>query len=221
MKAECLQTAGSVWYRGYLHYLLRSLGRFKGIVLHGDDAMILAQAVAGGLHRLPMVAVCGPGQAAVAARVEEFGVEVERAAGDVGGGLDGGVTGVVAAIVTDVAQARARHDGFHFLPAAEESAVAVGLATLGLELAEQLPADVARVVVTSDAFAAPVRAGFDAAGRSCEVVVAASGSFSPESPEWKRWKDAVGIGLRILVDDVGLAALWQERASRAPTCVIL
>jgi threonine dehydratase len=211
VKAECLQTAGSAWYRGYLHYMLRSLGRFKGIVLHGDDAMVLAQALAGVFHRLPMVAVCGAGQEDIAAEVEDLGIEVERAPEDASG----------------AAQLRARRDGFHLLPDASDPVIAEGIATLGLELAAQLPADVARVVVGEPAFVAPIRAGFAAVDRPCEVLAVPLAPDPPDLPDlpadsgWSEWERGVRRGLRVVADAAGLAALWYERGSLSPSCVVL
>ena len=178
VKVECLQTAGSAWYRGYLHYMLRSLGRFKGIVLHGDPLRIAAQTLAGEFHRLPMFEVSG-----------------------------------------DDPGALAQEKGFHLLPGADDPDVSAGIATLGLELADQLPAEVGRVVLTAGAFVGPVREGFAAADRACDVLAVGTSAGTVAWPP--EWPDAMARGLRVVTDDAGRSALWQERESELPTCVVI
>ena len=198
VKAECLQTAGSVWYRGHVHHLLQSLGRYKGLVLHGEPRVILAQALAGLIHRLPMVAVTAGLPAPIATLVVGSGCEV-----------------VVSSDAAAVAAEKASATGFRLAAGIEDPSVHAGVATLGLELADELPADVSRVVVTDASYAAAVSAGFDAAERECEVVTAPDGELIAG------WRDAVAQGLRLVPDDRSVVALCQAVAQEQPTCVVL
>ena len=47
IKAECVQTGGSVDHRGAVHFLLRQLGSLKGLVITGEPYRLLACARAG------------------------------------------------------------------------------------------------------------------------------------------------------------------------------
>ena len=198
VKAECLQTAGSVWYRGYLHYLLHSLGSYKGLIVHGEPRVILAQALAGVVHRLPMVAVTAGLPADIGLIVAGTGCEV-----------------VVAEDAEVVAGERARDTGFQLAAGIEDPAVRSGVATLGLELATELPADVSRVVITDGACAEAVSAGFDAAERECDVVVVPAGEIP------RGWRDAVVRGLRLVPDEPSVAALHHVAMQDRPTCIVL
>src|SRR5215831_8268041 len=56
-KPELLQPGGSLWWRGYQHFLLRQLGRCAGLVYAGPPARLLAAALAAMQHRLPLRAL--------------------------------------------------------------------------------------------------------------------------------------------------------------------
>jgi len=206
VKAECLQTGGSVWYRGYLHYLLQSLGRYKGLVLHGEPRVILAQALAGALHRLPMVAVTAGLPADIAALVGGTGCEVVVA--------DSGTTASIAQVAA-LAQQRASDTGFQLAGGIDDDAVHAGVATMGLELAEELPADVERVVLTDGSYSGAVAAGFAAAARECELVAPPTGQIP------RGWRDAVAQGLHLAPSEPSLAALHLVAAQDRPTCVVM
>ncbi len=212
VKAECLQVGGTLMFRGYLHWLLRSLGRYKGLVLHGTPRQLLAQAVAASLHRLPACAVVeGELEPGLQVLIQDTGCELlPVAAGD------------AVQRCADSASQR----GFRIMPGLEVEDVCHGVATIGVELAAQMPRDQALVVVSPSDLADPVRQGLRASGLSVEVRGIDQPGDSTEIGA------AVRTGLRLCSDPAGLAALATQLehvsdpaagavAATSPTCVIL
>ena len=120
LKAECLQTGGTIEYRGGLHFLLRQLGASKGLVIGGRDHRVLGCARAGQSHRLPMVGiVVEPATAPRLDLIRACGCELEAVPRDE---LGSRVRDAVAAT------------GFTLMPHAENMDFALGIATAGLEL---------------------------------------------------------------------------------------
>lgn len=183
LKLECLQPGGTAMFRGYTHALLRSLGRFKGVVLHGDPRQIRAQACAAMAHRLPAVAVAdAPLPESLAQLLHELGLE---------------------AVPGDPVE-HAANRGFVVMPGCSDSDVLDGLATLGLELADELPLDTSRVLVAPSVLAAPVRRGLAAGGRDTPVA----GVDRDPGVDFAALAGAVLDQLRVASDPEGLAALW-------------
>jgi len=153
LKAECLQTGGTVEYRGALHYLLRRLGDLKGVVFAGPAHRLLACARAAESQRLPMIALateelsrpCLELIAACGARVEEQADSARLAAA-------------------------ASETGFHVMPWVEAEDFALGICTLGLELGEELPTDLAKVYVSPAELAPAIGGGLVASGHGAKVV---------------------------------------------------
>jgi threonine dehydratase len=208
VKAECLQMGGTVMFRGYLHHLMRSLGRYKGVALWGTPRQLVAQALAASIHRLPGFAVAEL-QVPPPLRVMIEGCGHDLTVVDPGDGAAARLE-------------RARRTGFQPMPGLEDADVHDGVATIGVELADQLPCGVERVVVSPALLVGPVCAGLRAAGRELPVVGAdaAGEDFGPLG-------QAVAQGLRLLSDPEGLAALAHECRFAAsqpecgPACVIL
>ena len=239
VKAECLQSGGSLAFRGAKHHLLRQLGGNKGLVVHGSRREVLAGAVAAGSHRLPVVAVvigAGGGAAGVAAGVAAGAAAAAGAAEPQGQVLvpEDAVDAmlrqlgceVVAVPTAEAARACAQElrqqRGYQVLPRLDGVDYALGIATLGLELARELPADIAAVVMAPADLAVVVEAGLRAGGCACPVRgVDADASALPEGLAC-----AVRAGLRIECDAEGLAALAavvaEPRSNGAgPVCVVL
>lgn len=208
IKAECLQMAGTLMFRGYLHCLQRSLGRWKGLALAGSPREIYAQAVAASLHRLPACAVVeGDVQAGLLDRIEDTGCEVQR----VGAGEAARVLGRVV-----------RSHGFQPMPALGDRDVWCGIATIGVELAQELPREIAAVQISPACLAEPVRGGLRAADREVDV----RGVDRSEDASHAELARAVLTGLRVDSDPDGLAALASVHSellerSESPTCVVL
>ena len=103
------------------------------------------------------------------------------------------------------------------MPGLEEAAVADGVATIGLELADDLPAEIASVLVSPFELAAPLRDGLIAAGRDCEV----RGESCVAGDDLRSIADLVLGGLRVASEPAGLAALLPMLGvmDAPPTCV--
>lgn len=191
VKAECLQVGGSVMFRGYQHFLLRSLGGFKGLVLHGSSRDVLAGYAAGALHRLPMIAVVAAELPVVLGSQMGDDIEVR-----------------VAADTHETVQVEAQARGFAVMPGLADEDVAAGVATLGLELAEELPAYVRRVLVAPRGLADPIRRGLHAGLRECDVEGVPTGD-----DDFGDLSRAVAAGVRVVSDPAGLAALRRALES--------
>lgn len=208
IKAECLQTAGTLMFRGYLHCLQRSFGQWKGLVLGGSPREVYAQAVAASLHRLPAFAVVERGlEPDLIERIMATGCEVQQPG-----------AGEAEQVLATVARSR----GFQAMPGLADADVWHGVATLGVELAEELPREVAVVQVSPGSLAEPVRQGLLAAGR----VVAVRGVDRSEGAEHADLASAVLDSLRLGSDPDGLAALASINSGLVeppdlPVCVVL
>lgn len=151
-KPELLQPGGSGWYRGYLHWLLRSLGSLPGVLFAGPSRRLLAASLAARQHRLPLTVLL----------TEEPTVAEQKWLAGAGAEVE----------VCDEPRARAeelrRSRGLLLFPGADEVDVAAGLATIGLELAEGLPAECVAVHAPG-CVAESVGAGLAAGGRDLTV----------------------------------------------------
>lgn len=152
-KPERLQCGADAWFRGYLHFLLRSLGAHAGLVADVGGSRAAAAAIAAALHRVPFVLVAAVEPAA------ELGAVLRAAGAEVR--LDGDPE--------IAARALAQRRGFRRLPDQGDADVALGLATIGLELAEQLPRSTAAVVAPEE-LAAAIEQGLRAGGCTAAVV---------------------------------------------------
>ncbi len=153
LKPEVLQPGGSLWYRAALHFLQRQLGRCRGLLLTGPPASLRAQALAGLQHRLPMVSF-GPGlSGSELAELAALGCEHRS---------------VPEAAADQAAREHRQRSGFTLLPLAQDPDCRLGVATLGWELARDLPAACAQVLVPPGA-GSGVEAGLRAGGHAAVV----------------------------------------------------
>lgn len=194
-KPELLQPGGSGWYRGYLHWLLRSLGSLPGVVFDGPTPRLRAAALAARQHRLPLSVLVPEEPAASLSRwLSGAAVEVE-------------VCAEPAARAEELRGSR----GFQPFPGIEVADVAAGLATIGLELAEELPAECLAVYAPA-AVADPVRAGLLAAGRDLPVRACEA----DETAERQELAEVLLGGHGLSPSATGLAALAAARAEAGP-----
>lgn len=131
IKPELLQPGGSVWFRGYLHFVLRAMGRPAGLAWAEGCGNGLAAAAAAAAGRIPLRAFVrsepAPG---LAAALAQLGAIIECVGDPVAAGT-----------------AHARATGAMVLPGTGHPDVAAGIATVGLELAGAMPFDTAMVFV--------------------------------------------------------------------------
>lgn len=202
-KPELLQPGGSGWYRGYQHFLLRRMGGCAGLVYCGVVDRVLAAAIAAQQHRLPLVAMLPVAPApTVAALLQSAGVEV-HAGGDAGSARD-----------------LCRSRGFTLLPDASQPDVALGMATIGAELAEELPQG-CDLVLAPGAVAAVIAAGLAASGRGIPVATAAT--TAPTTAGLSDLGEAILRGHRLSIGAEGLELLAaaMERHAREPVGVVV
>lgn len=146
LKAELLQPGGSLWYRGTQHWLLRQLGRWKGLACVGAGAEVLAWARAARDQRTPLVALVPAGPSVLPretrATLAALGCDVEEIAAD---GIEAALSG--------------RYAGYVRTPRPDDDEFAVGIATVALELADELPSETERLVVAPAELAGAVARG--------------------------------------------------------------
>jgi threonine dehydratase len=155
LKPELLQPGGSIWYRGWLHWLLRQLGAVKGLVIEpvaGARAAFAALLAADATRVECVVAAAGAPE--LVALLHASGHE--RRLGE--------------AAAPDLA----RRFGFRRLPPAEDRDVQAGLATAGLEIAREMPAGVEAIFVAPAAVAPAIESGLRAGGCGLPVRIAAA-----------------------------------------------
>jgi threonine dehydratase len=187
LKAELLQPGGALYWRGIQHFLLRQFGSSRGLWIVGPPRLAVVAAIAAASHRLPAVVQVTAGMTG-ASELRELGCELHE---------------VRDAAASDEAERRRR--GFAALPGLDDPDVAAGIATVGLELARELPSDCAAV------FAAPpwvdaIGQGWAAGGRSSPVLPAAS-------PVPSGLGAALRAGHRLEADEEGLAVLAAALAA--------
>jgi len=187
VKAECLQTGGTLEYRGALHYVLRRLGALKGVLAAGPAHRLLACARAAASQRLPMIAFC-EGHLPRHCRdlIESCGARVEES----------GPRRLAAA---------ARETGYHVIPWVEAEDYALGVATLGLELGGELPGDLDRVYVSPGDFGPAIASGLQAAGHGAQVVAVDGNSGA-------KLRQAILESLNLHSEEAGAAALGRAVA---------
>lgn len=159
IKPELLQPGGA-WYRGYLHLVLRAMGRPVGLCWAEGTGNCLAAAAAAAAGRIPLhVFVRSAPGAGRAAALAHLGAVVECVADPLA-----------------AARAHGRTTGAMLLPGLEHPDVAAGIATIGLELAAAMPFDAAAVYLSTGLEAA-VGAGLAAGGHGAVArpVAAAPG----------------------------------------------
>lgn len=156
VKLELLQPGGSLRFRGALHALLRRMGSAKGVVVAGTVRWATAAATAAWTLRLP-----------VRAFVSDVVPPEARALLDVVGCRWRELRDEPAAMAAAAEQQREHGDSWL---RRDDPDVLTGIATIGLELARELPSDCARVVVAPAELAEPVAAGLQAGGRAADVL---------------------------------------------------
>jgi threonine dehydratase len=199
VKLENLQLGGSLRFRGAMHALARRLGAPREAVAVGAFRSVLAEVCAAALQRVPVTAVLevevGPRERALL-----------RAAG---------VAACEVCAGPEAARARAaelrRGRGAFVFPGPGDPDFDLGIATVGLELAEEISAETDLVLVGPAAFAAAVGGGLRAGGRPIPTL----GVEPPPPEELAALRLAVRDGLRVDADDAGLAALAGALAGEA------
>ena len=198
LKPELLQPGGAMRYRGTLHYLMRKLGQLKGLVLWGPPRQVLTDALAASTQRLPMTSFWESDPGDWSEQLQACGCAVEQAADPVA-----------------AARSHGEKTGFHLLPPdCVDPDFLLGLATVGLELALELPRDCALVVVSSTG--SGLQAGLRAGGHSARVeeVVASAATAGLQQ--------ALRTGHRLESDPEGLAALaWALDHGQDAVCAVL
>lgn len=187
---EVLQPGGSLAYRGALHFLLRQLGSLKGAALVGPPERLLSLALAAATQRLPMRALpTAPLAAALAEELRQLGCEVGEVADGAG------------------ALAVARRHGYAVVGDPRQVDFALGIASLGRELAELLPLSTATLWVPAP-FAADVAAGLSAGREQVPAVIEVESGAVPAG-----LGEALIRGHRLAVGTAGLATLAAALAA--------
>ena len=148
-KPERMQPTGSAFYRGALHWCSRQLGTRRGVVLNGAGLPVAALAAvlhSARSHRIPLEIQT---TAEAAEALDPRALDTRD--------RDHGRWQVSRDPRTAVDARLA--DGWTAFPEWTDPAVALGLATLGAELAEQVPADCGAVVVTDPLLVPGIRWG--------------------------------------------------------------
>jgi threonine dehydratase len=203
LKAELLQPGGSMTFRGAQHWLLRQLGKRKGFVLHGDEDMVAVFARAAHCQRAPALALLAQDpssslRAALATAKVPFVVD----------GSDGAVCRA-----TDHGPAA----GFTPTPPVSDHDVALGVATVVLELADELPADTARLIVAPAALTAAVAAGTATLG--LPWVVTAPQSIP--APACAALAEVLRDQHRLCTTREGASAVASALQAQGACCVVL
>lgn len=197
LKAELLQPGGSLWFRGAQHWLLRQLGRCKGLAVAGDEYRVLAFARAAQSQRVDAVALLP----------EPPGEPLREA-------LD--AAGCAVQVGVDGAPPSGRFAGFTRAPPPDEPEFVAGIATVVLELVQELPSDTQRVVVAPRALAPAVEAGVVRLGLPWQVTTA------PDDRDGEAVARALRTHHRLCTTAAGGAALAAAIAAGRPaTCVLL
>ncbi len=210
-KVECLQQGGSIYFRAAQHWLGRHFGSLTGILVSGSYRVVLATAHAAKLQRTPCRLVLHEA-------VSEDDMSVLRETGaemDVCFGVE-----AAAARVSEIAS----ETGYRQVPAIDDSDHALGIATLGLELAAQLGSDVIRVYVAPAELAGPIHAGLMAGGRELlveGVELHAETTDACSGDEGVSLRRQILCGMRVDVGPASLAAFAAALDCGEPACAVL
>ena len=192
-----------------MHYLARRLGALKGLVIHGERSRISACARAGQGHRLPMIGICEhPVEGASRELIEVCGCELDE------------LPQLDELQQLDRARELAVRMGYALFPSMFDPDFALGVATLGLELGAEMPADLERVYVAMP-FAPAIQSGLGASGHGARAVAVDMLSWRQERCQDSLASRALAESLGLLSD--GAATLSQALADGAgdESCVIL
>jgi hypothetical protein len=202
LKPEMLQPGGSIWFRGMQNFLLGRFGAAPGLCVDGDWRRVLSAVLAGTQHRLPVEAFVWPPAELLPVRL--------LAQVAPGGRLSSGDAEAAARF--------AARTGYLRMPGAEDPEVAAGLATVAIELHEQMPTDCSHVFVAAE-FGAALHAGFAAVGRACEV----HGIAARDPRTWLQLDFQLLHGLHLDGRDLGVvaAAAAATPGLRGPCTAIL
>ena len=144
LKAETLQPSGSLWFRGAMHWAMRQLGRHKGVHVSGSPRAMLALA-------------CAAREARIAAQTAP----------------DASLPPPLASALVHlgcVVGAPRPASGFVDPPGMESPDFVAGIASIALELLDDLPRDTQRVLVAPGTLAAAVAVGAAAIGAPWQVL---------------------------------------------------
>lgn len=191
LKAETLQPSGSLWFRGAMHWAMRQLGRHKGVRLDGSPRAMLALACAAREARIP--AQTAPDAALappLAAALAHFGC---------------------------IVGAPLPASGFVDPPGLASPDFVAGIASIALELLEDLPRDAQRVLVAPAALAGAVAAGAAAIGAPWQVLAGPA-----HHPRAEELREVLLERHRLGCDLEGVAALAAAlEDGESGTCVVL
>lgn len=206
IKPEILQPSGSIYFRGAAHWLLRQLGSCKGVVLHGAERPVLAAAVAASHHRLPTIGfTVGEPDAIIWKMLQAVGCDVRLCP------------------TSEEARASAEEvraaEGYVVMPGVEDVDYVAGLATVGLELASELPSDTEVIVVSPSELARAVAAGLMAGGASVRVEGVDAHAHGTPAELRSDFRTA----MRMEVGMPSITALWRaaEHGGDKGSCAIL
>jgi hypothetical protein len=202
VKPEMLQPGGSIWFRGMQNFLLCHLGASFGLCVEGPWRRVLPAIVAAAQHRLAVEAFLSPGAAlTLPSLLRQVAPEARVSSGDAA-----------------AAAGFASKNGYVLMPGNEDASVSAGLATVALELHEQMPTDCAHVFVAAE-FAAALQSGFAALERKCAVhPVTADGVTTGLQQDFQRLH-----GLHLDGGDLGVVAAAAAGAAtlRGPVVAVL
>jgi threonine dehydratase len=211
VQLEVVQHGGSLWFRGFMHSLARALGSLREVVVVGEDAALVAGSLAAHLQRIPVTALAvGSRRADLESQLLAFGATGVEWCSD-------------EAASRDRAEALRRERGARVLGGPGDPDFELGVATLGLELSQNLGADADLVLVAPEALAPAVAIGLAAGGR--EIPVEGVAEVPPgelDSVGRDDLAQAVATGLRVVPGRASLAALLRGLTSEAVApCVVL
>lgn len=191
LKAESLQPSGSLWFRGAMHWAMRQLGRHKGVRVSGPPRAMLALACAAREARIAgQTAPDASLSPSLAAALAHFGC-------------------LVGAPIPA--------SGFVDPPGLASPDFAAGIASIALELLDDLPRDTQRLLVAPAALAGAVAAGAAAIGAPWQVLGGpAHHARAEELREVLLERHRLGCDLE---GAAALAAALEDGESR--TCVVL
>ncbi len=207
VKPENLQIGSGIWFRGAMHELAQHFGSCKGIVVAGSARRAYGGICAAALQRVPAIAVVP-----AASMTPEFESLFASQDADL----------VVVPEGEDVdtrADAVGRERGYQRMGGLDAPRYAAGIATVGLELARELPFDTASVFVSPPVLAGPIEAGLRAGNRGCAV----HGIHEDELSGLTDLIEKMRIGARLAVDAAGAAALYAalHRSAGPSPCVVI
>jgi len=202
MKPEVLQPSGGLYFRGAMHWMLRQLGSLKGVIVHGGVRPVLAGAYAAAFNRVP----------AIACPDVDLDERFLSLLGQLGCEVRSGVGG------QEAVRAASATLGYQVMPGSDDPDYVAGVATVGLELARELPTETEIVTVSPAELGAAVAHGLAAAGLSLRVEAIDEDGVCPPD----QLKAALATSLRLELGAASVAALHRAiEHGRGVRCAVL